>query len=303
MQKQHVLITGGSGLIGRPLTTALLADEHAVTILTRSPERFRHRPGESVSLCAALSDAGANRPVDAVVNLAGARIVGARWTARRKQVLRASRIGLTEGLVDWMLRQEPPPGVLVSGSATGYYGDCGSRPVDETHAPGDDFGAHLCRDWERAAQRAVDAGIRVACVRTGLVLSAGGGMLPPMRLSFGLGLGARIGDGTQWMSWIHIDDHVAAIRHLLSRTESAGPYNLTAPGPVTNSEFSDTLAKTLRRPRLFVAPAPVLRAALGESAQLLLGGQKVLPERLTDEGFTFRFPDLPLALEDLLGKR
>ena len=303
MSAPRVLITGGSGLIGRALTTALLGDGCRVAILTRRPDRFSPTPGENVELFARLRDIPEQDPVSAVVNLAGARIVGARWTTARKQVLRESRIDLTRSLVEWMGRRESPPATLISGSAVGYYGDTGDLAISEEAGAGDDFGAQLCRDWEAAAEPATAAGIRVACIRTGLVLAKNGGMLPPMRLSFSLGLGAKLGDGRQWMSWIHIDDHVAAIRHLLSSEDSAGAYNLTAPTPVSNRDFSDILAETLHRPRLLTAPAFALRALLGESAALLMGGQRALPVRLEREGFAFRHRDLSEALCHLLGVR
>ena len=303
MSTPCVLITGGSGLIGRALTSALLSDGCRIAVLTRRPEDYRQRPGERVDLYPSLDSIPADLPVNVVVNLAGARIVGARWTENRKRVLRESRIALTESLVDWMLRRDPLPPTLISGSAVGYYGDTGDSTVDEDSAVGEDFGALLCRDWEAATGPADAAGVRVARIRTGLVLSREGGMLPPMSLSFRFGLGARLGNGRQWMSWIHIDDHVGAIRHLIGRGESTGAYNLTAPAPVTNRDFSDSLARVLRRPRILAAPSPVLRALLGESAGLLLGGQRAIPARLQREGFAFRYPTLPEALQSLFPAR
>ena len=297
----HILITGGTGLIGQALIPALATGGHRVSVLTRRPDRY---PGSGLRphLFAAIRDIPQDHPVDAVVNLAGAPIVGQRWTGRRKQVLRDSRIALTRELVGWMAHRPVPPGVLISGSAVGYYGDRHGDLLKEDQPCGGDFGAFLCRDWEHEAMNASASGTRVVIIRTGLVLSGKGGMLPPLLRSFGLGLGARIGNGRQWMSWIHVDDQVAAIIHLLSNPESTGAYNLAAPEPVTNAGFSDCLAQVLRRPRLLSVPAPVLHLGLGEAAGLLLGGQRSLPAKLLGEGFEFAHPSLENALRAIAGR-
>lgn len=301
MEPSNILVTGGSGLIGQALIPTLLADGRKVSVLTRKPSAYPDKSG-SVALFARLQDIPADHVVDGVINLAGARIVGARWTDHRKRVLLESRVTLTENLVRWMSGRETPPAVLVSGSAVGFYGDRGPEALDESAVPGGDFGAELCRRWESAATAAADLGTRVALIRTGLVLSASGGMLPPMLASFRLGLGAKLASGRQWMSWIHIDDQVGAIRHLLAHPESSGAYNLTAPEPVTNRAFSDCLARVLGRPRLFTAPAALLRLLLGESAELLVGGQKALPARLVAEGYRFAHHDLEPALRQLTAR-
>ena len=303
MALPFVLITGGSGLIGRALTSSLLSEGYRVAVLTRRPDRYRRRPGENVELYSQLGNIPEEVPISVVVNLAGARIVGARWSEGRKRILRESRIALTESLVEWMLGRTHLPSALISGSAVGYYGDTGDAVVDEETRCGEDFGAVLCRDWEAATEPAVIGGVRVVCLRTGLVLSREGGMLPPMSNSFRLGLGAQLGNGRQWMSWIHIDDHIGAVRHLISSQESAGAYNLTAPAPVTNRDFSDSLARALRRPRIFTAPSSVLRILLGESAELLLGGQRALPSRLQREGFAFHYSNISVALQNLFAGR
>lgn len=291
-----ILITGGTGLIGQALIPVLESGGHRISVLSRRPDRY---PGNASRprLFAALRDIPGDHPVDAVINLAGARIIGRRWSTRRKQVLRDSRIALTRELVGWMSQRPVPPAVLISGSAVGYYGDRQGEPLEEDQSCGGDFGALLCRDWEHEAMEAAALGTRVAVIRTGLVLSGKGGMLPPMLQSFGWGLGARIGNGNQWMSWVHIDDEVAAISHLLANPESAGAYNLTAPEPVTNTGFSDCLARVLRRPRLLAVPAPVLHLGLGEAAGLLLGGQRAIPEKLQQEGFGFAYPSLEGAFQ------
>ncbi len=295
---RSVLITGGTGLIGQAMIPVLEAAGHSISILTRRPEKYPVQSG-SPQLFASLADIPIDYPVDAVINLAGARIIGHRWTDRRKQILQSSRIDLTRGLVEWMAGRPTPPDALISGSAAGYYGNRHSDILDESEPPGGDFGARLCRDWEAEAVSAASLGVRVVVIRTGLVLSGQGGMLPPMLRSFQWGLGAKIGDGKQWMSWIHIDDQVAAMAHLLTSRNSSGAYNLSAPDPATNTDFCRSLANVLRRPCRFMAPAPILRLALGEAAGLLLSGQRLKPEKLQNEGFRFRYPALQDALSSI----
>jgi len=293
----RVAITGASGLIGSALTAALAADGQEVTRLVRRPPQ---RPGE-VRWDPHRADAGiavgALDGVDAVVNLSGAPIAGGRWTATRKQVLRASRIQSTTALVSALARAQRPPSVLLSGSAVGWYGATGDREVDESAPSGTGFLADLARDWEAAAEPARQSGLRVATLRSGIVLSRRGGMLGPLLPAFRLGLGARIGDGGQYISWISVTDHVAAVRFLLDHADIDGPVNLTAPAPVTNEEFTAGLAGALRRPALLRIPAPLVRAGLGELSGELLGSQRVLPGRLLAAGFAFRHPDLASALK------
>jgi uncharacterized protein len=292
----RVAITGSSGLIGSALAAALRADGQQVTRLVR---RAPQQPGEvrwDPQIAGGRIAPGVLDDVDAVVNLSGAPVAGRPWTPSRKQVLRASRIQSTTALVSALTRSQHPPAVLLSGSAVGWYGDTGDREVDESAPAGTGFLAGLARDWEAAAQPARQAGVRVATLRSGIVLSRRGGMLGPLVPLFRLGLGARIGDGTQYISWISLTDHVAAVRYLLDHPEIDGPVNLTAPGPVTNAEFTAELARSLRRPALLRVPAPVLRAGLGEMSGELLGSQRVLPGRLLAAGFPFRHPDLASAL-------
>jgi uncharacterized protein len=292
----RVAITGSSGLIGSALTAALRADGQQVTRLVR---RAPQQPGEvrwDPQIAGGRIAPGVFDDVDAVVNLSGAPVAGRPWTPARKQVLRASRIQSTEALVSALTRTQRPPPVLLSGSAVGWYGDTGDREVDESAPAGTGFLAGLVRDWEAAAEPARQAGLRVATLRSGIVLSRRGGILGPLLPLFRLGLGARIGDGTQYISWISVTDHVAAVRYLLDHPEIDGPVNLTAPGPVTNAEFTAELARTLRRPALLRVPAPVIRAGLGEMSGELLGSQRVLPGRLLAAGFPFSQPDLASAL-------
>ncbi len=295
-----ILVTGGTGLLGQALIPVLEAEGHSISVLTRYPKKYppvSYRPG----LFATLAEIPNEHPVDAVINLAGARIIGRRWTQGRKRILRDSRIDLTRKLVEWMARRQIPPVVMLSASATGYYGNRHDDILTEDAPCGRDFGAQLCEEWEREAISATALGTRVVIVRTGLVLSKKGGMLSPLLMSFRFGLGARIGSGNQWMSWIHIDDQVSAMAWLLHSENAAGAYNLSAPHPVTNADFGNCLARELRRPRFFTAPAPLLRAAMGEASALLLGGQRVVPAKLHEQGFKFRYPSLQGAIRSITG--
>jgi uncharacterized protein (TIGR01777 family) len=296
----RILITGGTGLIGRHLCRALLGEGHELTVFSRKPETVPAKCGAGVHAIGSLDEWLPEKTFDAVINLAGEPIIDAPWTQQRKQVLWQSRVTLTGELVRHIAAAEQKPQVLLSGSAVGYYGDRGSAMLDETMPPGVDFPAQLCRTWEEAACGAEAAGVRVCRMRTGLILSREGGILGSMLLPFRLGLGGRIGDGEQWMSWVHIDDYVAMVLKLLHDPEASGPYNMTAPQPVTNAEFTSMLASVLGRPAPFAAPAALLRLGMGERATLLLEGQRVLPKRMQAAQFHFAHPDLSNALRDLL---
>ena len=298
----HILITGGTGLIGRQLCKVLLAERHELTVFSRNPASVPVKCGTGVHAMAALSEWQPGKTFDAVINLAGEPIVDASWTARRKQVLWDSRVTLTGELVKHISSAGRKPAVFLSGSAVGYYGNRGDIELDEAADAGDNFAAHLCKAWEDAARGAELVGVRVCLLRTGLVLSGDGGLLGKMLLPFKLGMGARLGDGKQWMSWVHIDDYVAMLLRLLHDAQASGPYNMTAPQPATNAEFTATLAKVLHRPAFFVAPAPLLKLAMGERACLMLEGQKVMPGRMSAAGYHFKFSNLENALSNLLGK-
>jgi uncharacterized protein (TIGR01777 family) len=288
----HYLITGGSGFIGSALSRSLVTDGHRVSVLTRNGARARaHLPAAAV--CVEQLDGLA--AVDAVVNLAGENLTSGRWNAARKREFRESRIGTTRRLLDWMNASSPRPRVLVSGSAVGGYGARGDVALDEQAAPGDDFAAQLCRDWEAEACKAQALGVRVCRVRTGTVLGPGGA-LARMLLPFRLGLGGRLGSGRQWFSWIARDDLVALIRFLVDHAAADGAYNGTAPTPVTNAQFTRALGACLHRPAVLPAPAFALRLLLGEMAGMLLSGQRVIPAHALADGFVFRYPDLPAAL-------
>ena len=297
----HILITGGTGLIGQQLCKSLSAQGHALTVLSRNPDSVPAKCGENVKALASLDEWQPGRAFDAVINLAGEPIVDARWSEQRKQVLWDSRITLTETLVQRIAAARHKPVVLLSGSAVGYYGDRGDAVLDETAPAGTDFPAQLCKAWEDAALAAEASGVRVCLLRTGLVLSRRGGLLGRMLLPFRLGLGARLGNGKQWMSWIHIDDYVAILLELLRDEQASGPYNMTAPHPATNREFTATLARALHRPAPFLMPSWLLKSVMGERACLLLEGQKVLPQKIESAGYRFAFAKLPDALQDLLG--
>lgn len=298
----RILLTGGTGLIGRALCRLWAGQGHELVVWSR-------RPQEVAGLCsgargiARLDELAPDLPLDAVVNLAGAPIADRPWTAARRRLLWDSRIGLTGQLVDWLARRQLRPGVLLSGSAVGWYGDGGERRLNEDSPAGsEDFASELCFAWEAAALRAEELGIRVVLVRTAPVLAARGGMLARLLPPFRLGLGGRMGSGRQWMPWIHLEDEVGLIDFLLHHEECRGPYNACAPNPVRNAEFARTLGRVLHRPALLPAPACVLRLALGEMAGLLLGGQHLQPQRTLDAGYRFRFPDLEAALADLLAR-
>lgn len=298
----RILITGGTGLIGRQLCKALLAEGHELTVLSRNPASVPVKCGAVVHALASLAQWQPGQIFDAVINLAGEPIVDNSWTAKRKQVLWDSRVTLTEELVRRIAATGHRPSVLLSGSAVGYYGNRGDIMLDEAAGAGEGFAAELCKAWEDAARVAENIGIRVCLLRTAPVLSNDGGMLGKMLPPFRLGLGARLGDGKQWMSWVHMQDYVAMVLRLLHDPHTAGPYNMVAPQPVTNAEFTATLAAALHRPALFVAPAVLLKLGMGERASLLLEGQRVLPRKMEAAQYRFAFTNLADALRDLLGK-
>jgi len=287
------LITGGSGFIGHALCRDLVRDGHAVTVLTRNAAHAAARLPAAARCIERLDEATA---ADAIVNLAGENLADARWTAARKQRLLASRLDTTRALLAWIAAQTPRPRVLVSGSAIGWYGARGDEVLGEDATPGDDFAAQLCRAWEAEALRAGELGVRVCCVRIGLVVHPAGGALARMLLPFKLGLGGRLGDGRQWMSWIARSDLLRLLRWLADTEAASGAYNGTAPTPVRNAEFARILGDWLHRPALLPAPAFALKLLLGEMADLLLTGQRVLPQRALAQGFAFECAELAQAL-------
>ena len=290
-----IAVTGSSGLIGSGLVPALREDGHEVLRLVRRTPRtadeHRWAPEHRQIDDAVLAD------VDAVVNLAGVGIGDRRWTARYKRAVLASRVDATCTISQALARvaADGRARVLLSASAVGYYGDTGDRTVDETSPGGTDFLARVCADWEAATEPAAEAGVRVAMLRSGLVLGPGG-ILGRMAPLFRLGLGGRLGSGRQYWPWIALDDEVAAIRFLLTGSLS-GPVNLTAPNPATNAEFTQALAGVLHRPAVLPVPGIALRIALGEFGPVgVLAGQRAVPAKLLEAGFSFAHPDLGGAL-------
>lgn len=302
----HLVITGGTGLIGRHLIKALLRDGHTITLFTRSPARAQQLfQGKVHSVPWPQADANAPWPnylasAGAVVHLAGATL-NRRWSPQYKEEILRSRVETTRALVAAMLEASNRPRVFVSGSAIGYYGP-GDDWVDETAPKGTDFLAEVVHAWESEAVRAQEIGIRTVFLRTGLVLSDDGGALARMVLPFRFFVGGPLGSGEQWMSWIHRDDLIGLIQTVLESEGVAGPVNGTAPHPVRMREFARTLGQVMRRPAFFRVPGGMLRLVLGEMADLVLTGQRVRPAAALQMGYTYRFEDLEAALKDLLAK-
>ncbi|MBB2495726.1 TIGR01777 family oxidoreductase [Aquipseudomonas ullengensis] len=296
----HILLTGGTGLIGRALCRHWLAQGHQLTVWSRTPQQVAALCGAAVRGIGSLQDYG-DGPLDAVINLAGAPIAERPWTHKRKALLWASRIGLTEQLLAWLETREQKPALLISGSAVGWYGDAGERELHEDTPPVvEDYAAQLCGAWEETALRAEEQGIRVVLLRTGLVLAPKGGFLSRLLLPFKLGLGGPIGNGRQWMPWIHLQDEIGLIDFLLRQETARGPYNACAPQPVRNKAFATALGRALHRPALLPLPGLLLKVGLGELSGLLLGGQKALPVRAEQAGYVFRFTAIDAALADIL---
>ena len=297
----RILLTGASGLIGHALIDFLAADGHEIVTLTRSKA---HGSGDQVfwNPDAGILNKDDLENFDAVVHLAGESIVG-RWTPQKKARIRDSRIKGTRLLCETLAQLRSRPMVLVSASAIGYYGDRGGQLLDEESSPGTLFLSEVSKEWEDATEPAKRHGIRVVNLRIGFVLSRSGGGLATMLLPFKLGVGGRIGNGHQYVSWIALDDLVGAISHSILTDSLRGPVNAVAPNPVTNQEFTKTLGRVLWRPTIFPLPAFAARIAMGEMAtELLLASARVTPTRLLNSGYEFRFPELKGALQHVLGK-
>ena len=292
----RVVIAGSSGLIGTSLVAALRQGGHEVVRLVRRvPEAPDERGWDPA---AGRLDDGALAGADAVVNLCGAGLADRRWTPERKELLVSSRVRPTAVLAEAVARQGVP--ALLNGSAVGYYGDTGQRVVTESTPPGSGFLADLCRQWEAATGPALDAGARVVLLRTGLVIAPSGGLLGQLKPLFSLFLGGRLGDGSQYMPWISLDDEVGALRFAAENREVSGPVNLTGPDPVPNAEFTRALAAALGRPAPWVVPGFALRAALGQVAdEAILAGQRAVPEMLEKHGYSFAHPTLGAALSTI----
>ncbi|SEL22762.1 hypothetical protein SAMN04487787_10812 [Kosakonia sacchari] len=294
-----ILITGGTGLIGRHLIPRLLELGHAVTVVTRSPAKAQQLLDARVTLWKGLNDHTHLNEFDAVINLAGEPIADKRWSEEQKQRLCNSRWQITQQLVDLIKASDTPPQVLISGSAAGYYGDLGEVVVTEEEPPHNEFTHKLCARWEQIACEAQSDRTRVCLLRTGVVFAPQGGILGKLLPLFRLGLGGPIGNGRQYLAWIHIDDMLNGILWLLDN-DLRGPFNMVSPYPVRNEQFAHTLGHVLHRPAIMRAPAFAVRLMMGESSVLVLGGQRALPKRLEAAGFAFRWYDLEEALGDVV---
>ncbi|KUN86982.1 TIGR01777 family oxidoreductase [Streptomyces griseoruber] len=293
-ERMRIAVAGASGLIGSALVRSLTADGHEVVRLVRHAPRgadeVRWDPERGQVDAAGLTGCAA------VVNLAGAGVGDRRWTETYKRRIHDSRVHGTAGLAKAVASLDEPPRVFVNGSAMGIYGETGERVVDEDSPAGTGFLPELCVEWEAAAAPAGQAGVRTVFPRTGLVVARGGGAWGKLFPLFRAGLGGRMGDGRQYWSYIALHDEVAAIRYLMDHDELSGPFNLTAPEPLTNREITEAMGRVLRRPTLFPVPAPVLRTVLGEMAGDVLGSARVVPKRLLESGFTFAFPGIEDAV-------
>jgi uncharacterized protein (TIGR01777 family) len=299
----RVLITGGSGLVGRALAANLARDGNEVIILSRRPERIIGLPagvsakwwdGHTTEAWSSLVDGA-----DAIINLAGENISSGRWTDERKRGILESRLNVGRAIVQAVEAAARKPRVAIQASGVGYYGPCGDEEITEETPPGHDFLARVAVDWEASTASLEVLGVRRVVIRTGVVLSTAGGALPRMLLPFRLFAGGRLGSGRQWFPWIHIADEVGAIRFLIESESAKGPFNLTAPAPLTNAEFSRFLGQRLRRPAFIPTPGFTLRLLFGEMATVILDGQRAIPRRLLQLGFIFQFPEAASALKDL----
>ncbi len=299
-----ILVTGSSGLVGTALVRCLAKAGHTVCRLVRPNTVLTHAANDGFQVAwnpATGELGGAAVGADAVVNLAGAAIAGKRWTSQRKAELRSSRIDATRALVTALAKMNARPRVLISASATGFYGDRGDELLTEESSPGTDFISTLAKAWEAEALKAEAVSIRVVILRFGIALARDGGALPKMMLLFRFFAGGRIGSGQQWMSWIALEDVIEILRLALENGEVRGPINLVSPQPVQSAEFTKTLAAVLHRPALFPAPPFALRLVLGEMADaLLLSSQRVLPQKLEKFGYRFLYADLGSALDAIL---
>jgi len=296
---RRLLVTGGTGFIGEALVTRLLAAGHSVTVLTRDPLRAAYQFDGRANCVLSLRQLSVAERFDAVINLAGAPIVGPRWSRHRMDWLIASRVDITRELADWVARADTKPGVWVQGSGVGFYGvRAPDEQLTERSPAGNGFMAELCQQWEQSASCVSRHSVRLVTLRLGLVFGPGG-PLPPLLAPHYFGLGARIGDGHQVMSWIHRDDLLAFIATALNDSGIEGVYNLVSPEATSQANFCRTASDVLRRPQWVSVPATPLRWMAGEMAQLFADGQHVIPRRLSQMGFGFRFPTLRSALEDL----
>ena len=298
-----VLITGGTGLIGRALSDRYLKDGHQVTVLTRAPERVKDAlPGVRLHKWDGRTARGWGHLVeetDAIINLAGENLSAGSWTEARKQAIRDSRVNSGRAVVEAVKAAQIKPSVLIQASGVGYYGVRSTDLLDESAANGDDFLSSVSRDWEAATEPIEALGVRRVIIRSGVVFSPRSGALARMLLPFKLFVGGPLGSGRQWLSWIHLEDEVRAIRFLVDSSGASGSYNLAA-DPVTNAQFAWVAGEIMRRPSFVPVPAFALRLILGEMSTVVLEGQRASSKKLTDLGFKFKFWSLEDALRDLI---
>jgi hypothetical protein len=304
----RVIITGGTGLIGRALANHLAKGGHEVVVLSRNPNKTSGLPaGARVVQWDARSADGWGQLADgagAIVNLAGASIAGegllpSRWTSQRKRAIVESRLNAGRAVVEAIRAATVKPDVLIQSSAVGYYGTSNEATFTEDSPAGNDFLADTCKQWEASTAAVESLGVRRPVIRTGVVLTTKGGVLPSLSLPYKLFAGGPVGSGRQPLPWIHIDDEVDAIRYLIETPTARGPFNLTTPNPVTNAEFGRVLGKVLGRPHYLPAPGFAFKLAFGETAMLVLEGQRVLPKKLLEAGYSFRFTEVEPALRDI----
>ena len=304
----HVLITGGSGLIGQALTRNLLGDGHSVTVLSRRAGSVKLPSQAQVLHWDGINTSGWELEMertDVVVHLAGESIAGSgilprRWTAEKKELIRSSRISTGQILSIAIDSAKKKPAVFIQASAVGYYGPNGAQPINENQPPGTDYLSKVCLDWEASSTAVKALGVRHAVARFGLPLSIKGGVLPRLMLPIRMFVGGRVGSGRQYYPWIHIADTVGALRFLIENEGAHGVFNITAPEPATNGEFTKALARTLRRPCWFPVPGLVFQVLFGEMATIVLCGQRALPEHLQSAGYTFQYSDLDEALQEII---
>lgn len=295
----QILITGATGIIGRTLTKKLLKEGYSVSILTRNKAHADSIFSHQVTSYQSLQDIDYQTHFNGIINLAGEPIAGKRWTREQKQKLCISRWAITEQLSQWINNAKQPPSVLISGSAIGYYGSQGSNVITEQTPPHSGFTHNLCISWEKLAKQAESPQTRVCYIRTGIVLASDAGAMSKLLPLFRYGFGAIIASGQQYMSWIHLNDMVEALYFLLTQPKLHGAFNLCAPQPVTNREFSKTLADILHRPCLFSIPAWLLKIIMGESASIITDSQRAMPANLLQANFSFSYPYIYQAIQDI----
>lgn len=301
LSSQHILVTGGTGFIGAHLCLRLRSLGYQLTLLTRNVSKAARLLGDDITYVDRVSLIP-ERSYFAIINLAGEPLAQ-RWNEKSKKAFRDSRIGVTNALLALFEQRDCKPEVLISGSAVGFYGDCGERLISEADSPGNGFAADLCRDWEAAAQRFSVLGTRVCLLRTGVVLDGDGGMLARMLPAFRMGVGGVLGSGEQWMPWIYREDLLHLITHCLQDASWSGPVNGVAPQSVTNREFTRTLGQVLHRPTWIPMPRLLMRTLFGEMADaLMLCSQRIVPAVAIDRGFVFRYPELKSALKTSIKK-